>query len=812
MKNTKSYINPMVMEMISDKGFKKSRSDDISILFNVRGETIISLNGNIYSMKKYDIIVCNPIDEFEIYQSRSTLLLISIKRSLLNISDELKSKIINCNSCIFSNKKSFNKLYFSIFRYIKEYNDISVIKATSIAYEILDILFSQYTSNQARGQNSKIEQILYYIEKNYQDNLLLNDIADEFGLTVPYLSKLFKDFTGKNFAAFYDELRITHSMYDLLETNSSILDISLKHGFANNQAYIRAYKKITGELPSETRKKHKFVTDREPFEDDSSIVEILKEVNQQNLTKDHVDYFINHDYQKSPILSFKEKPSHKIIGIGAAKILLYNNIQKLLQETQNFMPFKYAYIHGILSDDLSFCSRNYNNTLNFQFNLINEICDFLLSINLIPIISLTYMPIAIAKDKNKTVYSNDYNVSSPADLMEWKQLIEEFLNNMYDRYSDKLMDWIFVPWIQPDSSYKQFGFETDAEFYEFYKVTYETIKNFNSNIKVASPEIFPYENYNFNWMKNFLSFTRKSNCNPDLMALMFFDDDNWQELQNQYIKGKFIHFAKSFGFRKNPNAMHDYLLQINKHLIENNLNIPLYITSFNYTITHKNLLLDTLFIADFIIKNYVDNLELINSLSYCQLTDFQDTSINHETFYGGCGLFLKNGIPKAQYQAYKFLTYLDNDIVARGDFYVITKNRENPALLHILIYNYEHPDANSMMNLNVANDRYSSFINKEKKKVYITISSVDFNKAKIKEFAINRYYGNPFDKWITMGRPNIESIGKVQGVVYKLLSKASYPDYKEFETEIINNYLSFSTTLEPLEVKHLEILLQNKNN
>ena len=63
-----------------------------------------------------------------------------------------------------------------------------------------------------------------------------------------------------------------------------------------------------------------------------------------------------------------------------------------------------------------------------------------------------------------------------------------------------------------------------------------------------------------------------------------------------------------------------------------------------------------------------------------------------------------------------------------------------------------------------------------------------------------------------MGRPNIESIGKVQGVVYKLLSKASYPDYKEFETEIINNYLSFSTTLEPLEVKHLEILLQNKNN
>lgn len=106
MKNTKSYINPMVMEMISDKGFKKSRSDDISILFNVRGETIISLNGNIYSMKKYDIIVCNPIDEFEIYQSRSTLLLISIKRSLLNISDELKSKIINCNSCIFSKNKS----------------------------------------------------------------------------------------------------------------------------------------------------------------------------------------------------------------------------------------------------------------------------------------------------------------------------------------------------------------------------------------------------------------------------------------------------------------------------------------------------------------------------------------------------------------------------------------------------------------------------------------------------------------------------------------------------------------------------------
>ena len=57
------------------------------------------------------------------------------------------------------------------------------------------------------------------------------------------------------------------------------------------------------------------------------------------------------------------------------------------------------------------------------------------------------------------------------NLKEWKELIQDFINHAINRYGlESVKNWMFIPWIMPDSSPVQFGFEDDNEFYKGMKL------------------------------------------------------------------------------------------------------------------------------------------------------------------------------------------------------------------------------------------------------------------------------------------------------------------------------------------------------
>ena len=102
--------------------------------------------------------------------------------------------------------------------------------------------------------------------------------------------------------------------------------------------------------------------------------------------------------------------------------------------------------------------------------------------------------------------------------------------------------------------------------------------------------------------------------------------------------------------------------------------MPIYLTEWNSTTSHRDLLSDTCFKSAYIVKNILDNYDKIDAGGYWLLTDLHEESLlEDKLFHGGLGMFTVNGIKKPAYFAYLFLSKLGDKLLAKGDGYFVTE-------------------------------------------------------------------------------------------------------------------------------------------
>lgn len=99
--------------------------------------------------------------------------------------------------------------------------------------------------------SSTIDQIKRYIEDNYTDSKLnLTAVAQTFGFSSSYLSRKFKQETGKNFVEYLTECRMKRAM-ELAGTNMKMFAASNEVGIPDPNYFGRCFKKYTGQSYSD---------------------------------------------------------------------------------------------------------------------------------------------------------------------------------------------------------------------------------------------------------------------------------------------------------------------------------------------------------------------------------------------------------------------------------------------------------------------------------------------------------------------------------------------------------------------------------
>ena len=92
------------------------------------------------------------------------------------------------------------------------------------------------------------------MRKNYSRDLSLENLARTFGYSPAYLSRMFRRYTGSNYKAYLDDIRIEHGVEQMERTDLSLGEIAARCGFPNSKAFARAFKEKYGMLPSQFRR------------------------------------------------------------------------------------------------------------------------------------------------------------------------------------------------------------------------------------------------------------------------------------------------------------------------------------------------------------------------------------------------------------------------------------------------------------------------------------------------------------------------------------------------------------------------------
>ena len=101
-------------------------------------------------------------------------------------------------------------------------------------------------------QDDRLVSILNYIQANYQD-VTLESLAEQFRLSVPYISKYIKDKSGKTFGEHVAHMRMKKAKALLRNGNMTVEHISAAVGYQNVEHFNRSFKKMFDMTPIQYR-------------------------------------------------------------------------------------------------------------------------------------------------------------------------------------------------------------------------------------------------------------------------------------------------------------------------------------------------------------------------------------------------------------------------------------------------------------------------------------------------------------------------------------------------------------------------------
>ncbi|MGO1580515.1 MAG: helix-turn-helix domain-containing protein [Peptoniphilaceae bacterium] len=224
----------------------------------------IKNNGDLYEEFNYEEIIHRLIIQLGLKNSNHVN---SIIKSLFDkfLKNNVKEVYIKSNLITILSEIS---IYFSNLNLENEYKiskdlleaNTKILRANTIndiekcTSEFLIKLINLFKENK---KEDNIDLAVAYMKKYSMLDISLDDISYISGYNKSYFSRIFKEKRNINFSNFLINLRIEESKKLLLNTDLTILEISIKVGFKSLSYFSSTFKKVTGYSPKKYREKNK---------------------------------------------------------------------------------------------------------------------------------------------------------------------------------------------------------------------------------------------------------------------------------------------------------------------------------------------------------------------------------------------------------------------------------------------------------------------------------------------------------------------------------------------------------------------------
>lgn len=270
----------MTRENRQSESKRAVRFDGLTIVLIRRGNFEISINSEIYTMRAGDLAVTRPIDLIDaavepgehidiytLFLSLDFIMGINFdinilrpahfinQRPILTFDPDQQRLIIDylklLHECALNNESRPNQLGV-IARSIGR--NIVVALLYQLAYmstksQMSDSLMVNLPSPRTRKLNY-VHEFLQVVEQNYRRERNVAFYADKLCITPKYLSLLVKEVTGMSAASIIDKYVITEAKNMLRFSGDTIQQVAYKLNFANQSAFGKYFKHLTGQSPT----------------------------------------------------------------------------------------------------------------------------------------------------------------------------------------------------------------------------------------------------------------------------------------------------------------------------------------------------------------------------------------------------------------------------------------------------------------------------------------------------------------------------------------------------------------------------------
>lgn len=791
------------------KGFGKTEIINharLDIIYMLSGSAGIKTAYHTYKLDATDYCVLNVMELSHItYSENAQALHFSIAASLLSkplrhvdfcSSDDLVSagEDSRIRACI---ARAFQLYYRDA-----EGNRFGIY---SQLYAIVDLLYRFHAAPEpavaaGREKIRLMEEMLRYIHENSGQNLQLGDLAKKFYLSTGHVSRIFQRSLHTTFTNYLREMRLSNAYDLLLNSGQSVTEIAVNCGFGSTNRLIEVFTKKYGETPGKFRKR-------------SQEAEALPQLREQTQLFDELLKYAQEPAQPAPVkrpaeltavdIPFPRKGRScafgffRLINVGWAKELLYEPVREQLRVTQRKIGFEFIRFHGIFDEDMMVYQEDADGNPVYNFNYVDMVYDFILSLGMKPYVEFSYFPKALAADQRTFMGHNSYIYGLPKSMEKWRGLVQATVRHWIERYGlEAVKGWRFRTGEGLNIYYRRMKFE---DFLLLYRETRQALRSVNKELRFgfSNLDVGILQVDDQHGIDSFLQYFVENGCMPDFYSFQCFHNDYTSDYQSM-LRAAGSHGAQPAALSDDENYLSNTLRAIRRKIRRyDERNCPIILDTWNASIWQRDLRSDTCFKSAFIFKNLLENADLLSAFGYWNLSDlFEEVHASSRLFHGGYGLMTFNGIPKASFNAFVLLRRLGGQLVERGDGWFVTTSANGD--VQIALYNYCHYDTLGRQNLFVEGNEanpYEMFRRSQPRQFDIRLALPD-GKYSVERLGIARRgsWGSAYDLWVNMGAP--DSVTPEQ---LEYLRSRALPHYA-IRTLAAEDGLTVSEILDPHDV------------
>lgn len=235
---------------------------------------IVAVNNDIYSLEPGDLVFAWSGELHEIRQNMNKqVVALQFPPNLITELTEFMPLLNSFRSIHLVSAKMHPELSQQLHDHLKHMYELKMSGAPFNNVEILICLYELFIAlgtyvhehQSSRTQEpaeasyqslSKMTHACSFISENCDQVITLDYIAEQFGFSSYYFSRLFKSATGYNFTEYLTLQRVKRAQLFLADSDMNITEIAFSSGFKSISSFNRAFRQFRGCAPRDYRKYH----------------------------------------------------------------------------------------------------------------------------------------------------------------------------------------------------------------------------------------------------------------------------------------------------------------------------------------------------------------------------------------------------------------------------------------------------------------------------------------------------------------------------------------------------------------------------